>query len=242
MAITYYKATDEDFEEEVSIGARQFRYIGEHKHVEVPDTIQGVRDYLDYRDMFKGTSVEAVKLTNPRPGASMRNMFRNLKSDKLDLSELSTEGVTDMEYMFGEVRIDSLDLSNFDTSDVTKMESMFAYSRIDSLDLTSFDTGNVKRMTAMFRRLTINSIDLSSSDTSNTTQHVSIIVKTDIMTKVVDRTTFTINSARYYTDMFNSLYYNIILVKYNDTKSILTEENNGINPIRQIWLKEPEKS
>lgn len=240
MAITYHKATDEDFEEGVDVGVTIFRYIGEHKHVEIPGIIQGKSP--NYRRMFEGTSVEAVKLTKPTPNASMGDMFRGLKSDKLDLSELSTEGIADMKFMFAEVRINTLDLTNFDTSDVTSMEYMFAYSYIDSLDLSSFDTNNVKRMSCMFDDLTTDSIDLSSFDTSNTTHMLDMFRRTTIKTKVLDISTFTINSDRYYTGIFNSLYYNIILVKDSETKSVLTEANTGIKPNTQIWLKESEKS
>ena len=71
----------------------------------------------------------------------------------LDLSNLDTSNVTNMEEMFKECSaLTSLDLSNFDTSKVTKMDMMFeGCSSLTNLDLSNLDTSNVTNMEEMFK-------------------------------------------------------------------------------------------
>ena len=88
----------------------------------------------------------------------------------LDLSGFDTKNVTDMCWMFADCHsLASLDLSGFDTKNVTDMGSMFAYCHsLASLDLSGFDTGNVKGMFNMFSDCySIASLNLSSFDTKN---------------------------------------------------------------------------
>ena len=102
---------------------------------------------------------------------SLYELFKgNNKIKKLDLSDWSTENVTDMYAMFAYCNaLTSLDVSNFDTSNVTNMTYMFynCYT-LTSLDVSGFDTSNVTGMYAMFNNCyTLTSLDLSNFDTSN---------------------------------------------------------------------------
>lgn len=111
--------------------------------------------------------------------------FKYIKS--LNLTNLDTSEVTNMEYMFCHIydyipsgngsvfRALALDFSGFDTSNVTNMRGMFRDNHaVESLDLSGFDTSRVVNMEYMFKGLgsmldKFKSLDLSSFDTSNVT-------------------------------------------------------------------------
>ena len=103
----------------------------------------------------------------------MDDMFSNCESlTSLDLSSFDTGNVMQMQYMFCFCKsITSLDLTGFDTRDVTNMENMFSDCKsLTSLDLSSFGTGNVTNMENMFSDCkSLTSLDLSSFDTRNVT-------------------------------------------------------------------------
>ncbi len=104
----------------------------------------------------------------------MDNMFSNCESlTSLDLSSFDTGNVMQMQYMFCFCKsLTSLDLSSFDTGYVTQMDNMFyGCESLPSLDLSSFDTRNVTIMNYMFSDCeSLTSLDLSSFDTGNVTQ------------------------------------------------------------------------
>ena len=91
---------------------------------------------------------------------------------KVDLSNVNTENVTQMDNMFSNCEsLTSLDLSSFDTGNVMQMQYMFCFCKsLTSLDLSSFDTGYVTQMDNMFYGCeSLPSLDLSSFDTRNVT-------------------------------------------------------------------------
>ena len=91
---------------------------------------------------------------------------------KVDLSNVNTENVTQMDNMFSNCEsLTSLDLSSFDTGNVMQMQYMFCFCKsLTSLDLSSFDTGYVTQMDNMFYGCeSLPSLDLSSFDTKNVT-------------------------------------------------------------------------
>lgn len=95
---------------------------------------------------------------------------RNLT--KLDVSNLDTSNVTNVEQMFYKCRnLTQLDVSNLDTGNVTDMGDMFyECGNLTQLDVSNFDTGNVTDMGGMFygcRNLI--QLDVSNFDTSNVT-------------------------------------------------------------------------
>ncbi len=111
------------------------------------------------------------------PGVSIEGsaagMFQNSrKVEKIDLSGLRTDGVTNMARMFYRCNnLKTMDLSSFDPSNVTDMREMFYNcSGLTTLDLSSFDTGSVTDMGRMFDNCSgLTTLDLSSFDTGNVT-------------------------------------------------------------------------
>ena len=127
------------------------------------------------------------------------NLFLNFRQvKKIDLNNLDTSVVTNMENMFNTcTNLTSLNLSNFDTSNVTNIGGMFSADlKLKSLDICSFntshvtdmswtfnalkeitsikfcegfDTSNVTNMAGMFAKLPNIPLDLSNFDTSNVT-------------------------------------------------------------------------
>ena len=120
---------------------------------------------------------EAVNTITAEKGTvfpeSCEEMFEYYSNcEKIDLSNVDTSNVTDMNAMFGVCKgLTSLDVSHFDTSNVTDMIGMFYNCyRLISLDLSNFDTSNVTDMNGMFYNCcSLTSLDVSNFDTSNVT-------------------------------------------------------------------------
>ena len=97
-------------------------------------------------------------------------LFSNFsKLETLNLNNLNTSKVTNMQYMFINSAATSIDLSSFNTSRVTNMSQMFSNSKATSLDLSNFNTTNVTNMAYMFQGCTTAVLNLSNFDTSNVT-------------------------------------------------------------------------
>ena len=106
------------------------------------------------------------------PEDSNRLFYQYKNCTSIDLSNVDTSKVTEMEGLFLECpKLTSINLSGFDTSNVTWMGFMFSgCSSLTSLDLSSFDTSNVTYMAYMFSGCSsLTSLDLSSFDTSKVT-------------------------------------------------------------------------
>ncbi|MBO7579361.1 MAG: BspA family leucine-rich repeat surface protein [Prevotella sp.] len=90
---------------------------------------------------------------NARP-TSTYEWFRSMHKLQsiIDLSNLNTSEVTNMNYMFYKCEnLKSLDLSHFNTSMVTEMYGMFSEcSSLTILDLSGFNTAKVTNMNQMF--------------------------------------------------------------------------------------------
>ena len=100
---------------------------------------------------------EAVKTITAEKGTvfpeSCHSLFSGYSEcESIDLSNVDTSNVTDMNCMFSRCKeLTSIDLSNFDTSKVTYMRSVFySCSRLTSLDLSNFDTSKVTDMSSIF--------------------------------------------------------------------------------------------
>ena len=101
-------------------------------------------------------------------------LFSSLKSVKtIDLSNLDTSYVTDMNYMFdGMGHLENITFGEkFDTSKVTDMHGMFNWCEsLKSLDLSNFNTSKVTNMMSMFNYCrSLTELNLSNFDTSNVT-------------------------------------------------------------------------
>ena len=125
---------------------------------------------------------------------SARDMFAIHKNDYsgpdmiIDVTQLNTSGITDMNGMFMECRkLVSLDLSTWDTSNVTNMGSMFnTCVYMHDIDLSNFDTSNVTNMGWMFDFCGTydysSSFDVSSFDTSKVTNMETMFMSTNMVT------------------------------------------------------------
>ena len=90
----------------------------------------------------------------------------------LDVSGWDVSNVTSMDKMFlGCSSLTTLNLNGWDTSNVTNMQSMFEDCKgLMSLDLSNFDTSSVKNMAHMFSKCNgLTTLDVSNFDTSNVT-------------------------------------------------------------------------
>ena len=115
-------------------------------------------------EVYVGQNGNVVLATNAK---HVFTSFSNIST--LDISNIDTSNVTNMNGMFQGSQGTTLDLSGFDTSNVTTMVAMFALSRVKTIDLSSFDTSNVTNMERMFYFSKATTLDLSSFDTSNVT-------------------------------------------------------------------------
>ena len=108
-----------------------------------------------YYGLFHGS--EATKIEILSCGSEIKDMncmFCQCSSlTELDLSNFTTENVTNMRNMFsGCSSLTILDLSNFNTKKVTYMSFMFYNcNSLNNLDLSKFNTTNVTNMMNMFK-------------------------------------------------------------------------------------------
>ena len=129
----------------------------------------------NYRDRI--TSVMALGQINGN--GSLANMFYDGNSTKsypklveIDLSNLNTTNVTNMQRMFsGCQSLVSLDISNFNTTNVTNMYYMFGYCKeLLELEVGQFNTSNVTDMSYMFWDChSITSLNVSNFNTASVT-------------------------------------------------------------------------
>ena len=111
----------------------------------------------------------------PATTRSLANLFYQAHSlTAVDLTNLNTSKVNDMNYMFygyqGSI-LTKVNVTNFDTSKVTDMQYMFAFcGALTSLDLSNFNTSNVTNMNCMFYGCTsLTTLDLSNFNTAKVT-------------------------------------------------------------------------
>ena len=124
----------------------------------------------------------------------------------LDLSNLNTSKVTNMENMFyGCSSLTSLDLSNFDTSNVSTMGTMFyGCSSLTSLNISNFNTSNVTSTYCMFYNCSsLTSLDLSNWNTSNVTVMGNMFYNCSSLTSL-DLSNFDTSKVTNMYGMFNS--------------------------------------
>ncbi|EAG1723497.1 BspA family leucine-rich repeat surface protein [Listeria monocytogenes] len=125
--------------------------------------VSGSCDKLFYQSIATNLDLRNLDTSNV---TDMNQMFAGSATTSLDLSSFDTSNVTNMEYMFWNSAATSLDVRNFDTSNVTNMLGMFQSSAATSLDVSDFDTSNVTTMQSMFAGSVATSLDLSKFDTS----------------------------------------------------------------------------
>ncbi|MBP5432594.1 BspA family leucine-rich repeat surface protein [Ruminococcus sp.] len=124
--------------------------------------------------MFFACLADEIDLSNVDTSkvTNMEGMFNGCYAESINLSGIDTSNVTNMSHMFIDCNhLKSLDLSGIDTSNVTDMSLMFYFCYcLEPLDLSSFDTSNVTDMEGMFLGCeSLESLNLSNFDTSNVT-------------------------------------------------------------------------
>ena len=120
------------------------------------------------------TDIPCTYIDN-KPVMFMSNMFMGSQAVSIDLTNINTSNVVDMEKMFYKTLNTKnsdgtnviLDVTDFDTINVTNMNGMFneCGGEIKGLDL--FDTRNVRDMSNMFNRCNSTVIDVSKFNTRN---------------------------------------------------------------------------
>ena len=125
---------------------------------------------------FEGSKAKSINLLNINTThvIEMSNMFRNISSIELDLSDFDTSNVESMWEMFSESKLKTIKgLEYFDTSKVTSMNNMFSYSELEQIDVSNFDTSNVTDMRRMFgNNKVIKIIGLENFNTSKVTDMI----------------------------------------------------------------------
>lgn len=109
-----------------------------------------------------------TKIIGGKGLTSAYTMFNAFERKCLDLSELDTSNVTNMERMFSYAKIKSLTgLEKLNTSKVESMKRMF-WECYAILNLSNFDTSNVETMEEMFKDYAVENtcIDLSHFNTA----------------------------------------------------------------------------
>ena len=134
------------------------------------NTIQPTSTSYLFYELPNVTNIDLSNLDTSNV-TNMESMFDTCRSlTSLDLSNFNTSNVINMSYMFRDcVSLASLDLSNWNTSNVTNMGNMFGdCESLTSLDLSHLNTSSVRTMVSMFAGCNkLTSLDLSNWNTSN---------------------------------------------------------------------------
>ena len=111
-------------------------------------------DSVSFKSLFDGLDcITRVDFSGFNKKVSdMRYMFRNCKNLKyVNFGNLDTSKVSNMEKMFYNTSLIFLDLSKLSTIGVTNMNSMFSYNKnLLYLNLNNFDVSKVSKMEQMF--------------------------------------------------------------------------------------------
>lgn len=153
----------------------------------------------------KGGSVVSVEIGSPIAPTSTARWFPGFKCTSMDLKNIDTSNVTNMQYMFAECdAIKTIDLSGFDTSKVTDMKGMFNLCKeIEAIDLHNFNTSKVTDMEDMFAGCyKVESIDVSNFDTANVTKMNRMFASTYLLTEL-DVSSFDTHNVTDFIQMFN---------------------------------------
>ena len=158
----------------------QFTYVYKkdfHPYVWYPISEDGWGVTVTDPNSTEPITSELCDTINGKPIVSMKNMFNNVKSTTIDVSNYDTSNVVNMENMFSCTYYDKslcggqtiIGLDKLDTSKVTNMSDMFYGSLASNIDLSNFDTRNVTNMSRMFYDAKTPKIDVSNFDTRKVT-------------------------------------------------------------------------
>lgn len=110
---------------------------------------------IGFKDMFKDSQCETIKLPNMNFGKDVKYDFSGLSYLKSFYApELVNTNITDVNNMFfKDKELKYVDMHDWDVSSVTNMDSMFSNcSSLTSLDLSNWDVSSVTSIVGMFYR------------------------------------------------------------------------------------------
>ena len=118
------------------------------------------------------TNIVNIENLNTSEVTDMQGMFSWCSLENIDLSNFNTAKVTDMSWMFSYCySLKSINLNNFNTAKVTDMSRMFFDCQaLTSVNSSIFNTAKVTDMSGMFEGChALTSLDLSNFNTENVT-------------------------------------------------------------------------
>ncbi|EAG4503474.1 BspA family leucine-rich repeat surface protein [Listeria monocytogenes] len=188
--------------------------------------------------LFSNVRVTNLDLSNLDTSqvTDMNNMFFLCKATSLDVSNFDTSNVTNMEFMFQQTAATSIDMSNFDTSNVTNMRYMFQGSPATSLDVSNFDTSKVTDMSGMFYGSPATSLDVSNFDTSKVTDMSSMFYGSSATS--LDLSSFDTGNVTNMSSMFYGSSATSLDLSSFDTGNVTNMEQmfSGARQIQQLTL------
>ena len=117
-----------------------------------------------------GNINEIVSKLNTKFVTSMEGMFKDVKTNKLDISNFETEHLTNISSMFQNAKIKELTLGGkFKCNDVEDAQCLFASSDIGHTNLEELELKKVKNVQSMFSKCDLSGLDFSNIDTSEVT-------------------------------------------------------------------------
>ncbi|MGX6465978.1 BspA family leucine-rich repeat surface protein [Leuconostoc falkenbergense] len=184
-------------------------------------------------------SITKIEFTVPISAPdSAAGLFANLSElETLDVTDLDTSDVTDMQGMFSDMsKLKSLNLSHFDTSQVTNMAFMFASMQsLKSITFgENFDTSQVEDMNLMFAMTpALESLDVSHFNTSKVTNMMGMFAITGI--KKLDLSNFDTNQVK---DMW-AMFFSAERLETLDISSFdtsgLDEATEDYSPVQMMF-------
>lgn len=151
-------------------------------------------------------SIKSIDIGSVIHPTSMAYWFKNCRATEIDLTNIRTESVTDMQSLFSEcTRLTSITWpSTFDTSKVTNMENMFESIGLTSLTFPNgFDTSSVTNMYYMFATTNLTSLVLPGGfDTGNVTNMAGMFIGNESLLTLTLSNAFDTSSVTDFGDMF----------------------------------------
>lgn len=156
-------------------------------------------------NLFNNTTFSTINLENVNTTETINvdNMFYGCESEYLNLKGVDFSHVISMQYTFSCMEnLKSLDVSNLHTINVEDMEGLFAYSNIDNLNIVGLDTRNCECFISMFEKTKILCpLNFSSFITTKVISMKSMFKSSNIQSIIGIETFDTVN-VKTYKDMF----------------------------------------
>ena len=118
--------------------------------------------------MFNGCLATTLDLSSFDTGnvTNMNSMFDESKATSINVSSFDTSKVTSMNSMFKSCKVTTpFDLSNFTSESLTDINWMFGYTSMPTLDISGFSLTNDIRKSFTFQGSTINTVYVKSQET-----------------------------------------------------------------------------